>query len=66
MLDLRGFLLDRRLSVAELDVDTSYERAEGIIRNYLKPTFGELKTDKLTAELPELFYARLRQSQEQC
>lgn len=61
-----AFLLDRWLGVAELDVDTSYERAEGIIRNYLKPTFGNLKASKLTAEMLELFYARLRQCQEQC
>jgi integrase len=60
-----GFLLDRWLGVAELD-ETSYERAEGIIRNYLKPTFGTLKASKLTAEMLELFYARLRQCQEQC
>ena len=37
-----GWLLDRWLGVAELD-ETSYERAEGITRNYLKPTFGDLK-----------------------
>ena len=60
-----SFLLDRWLGVAELD-ETSYERAEGIIRNYLKPTFGDLKAGKLTAEMLELFYARLRQCQEQC
>ncbi|NUK70791.1 hypothetical protein HRW23_14080 [Streptomyces lunaelactis] len=30
-----SFLLDRWLGVAELD-EMSYERAEGIIRNYLK------------------------------
>ncbi|MGW9023089.1 tyrosine-type recombinase/integrase [Streptomyces sp. NPDC055722] len=60
-----SFLLDRWLSVAELD-ETSYERAEGIIRNYLKPTFGDLKAGKLTAEMLELFYARLRQCQDQC
>jgi hypothetical protein len=45
-----SFLLDRWLGVAELD-ETSYERAEGIIRNYLKPTFGDLKAGKLTAEI---------------
>ncbi|MGW1888322.1 hypothetical protein [Streptomyces sp. NPDC001970] len=61
-----SFLLDRRLGVAEFDVDTWYERAVGIIRNYLKPTFGNLKAGKLTAEMLELFYARLRQCQEQC
>ncbi|MGW1912626.1 hypothetical protein ACWCQS_18360 [Streptomyces sp. NPDC002076] len=60
-----SFLLDRWLCVAELD-ETSYERAEGIIRNCLKPTFGDLKAGKLTAEMLELFYARLRQCQEQC
>ncbi|MGW1364863.1 GntR family transcriptional regulator [Streptomyces chartreusis] len=52
-----SFLLDRWLGVAELD-ESSYERAEGIIRNYLKPTFGELKAAKLNAEMLELFYAR--------
>ncbi|MFD5854919.1 tyrosine-type recombinase/integrase [Streptomyces chartreusis] len=60
-----AFLLDRWLGVAELD-ESSYERAESIIRNYLKPTFGDLKAAKLTAEMAELFYARLRQCQEQC
>ncbi|MGY6020354.1 tyrosine-type recombinase/integrase [Streptomyces spinosirectus] len=60
-----AFLLHRWLGVAELD-ETSYERAEGIIRNYLKPTFGDLKASKLTAEMLELFYARLRQCQDQC
>ncbi|MGW6961751.1 tyrosine-type recombinase/integrase [Streptomyces chartreusis] len=60
-----AFLLDRWLGVAEFD-ETSYERAEGIIRNYLKPTFGTLKAGKLTAEMLELFYSRLRQCQEQC
>ncbi|GHI02343.1 hypothetical protein AQI88_13435 [Streptomyces cellostaticus] len=60
-----SFLLDRWLGVAELD-ETSYERAEGIIRNYLKPTFDDLKAGKLTAEMLELFYARLRQCQDQC
>ncbi|GGL03713.1 tyrosine-type recombinase/integrase [Streptomyces flaveus] len=60
-----SFLLDRWLGVAELD-ETSYERAEGIIRNYLKPTFGDLKTGKLTAEMLELFYSRLRKCREQC
>ncbi|MPY48772.1 hypothetical protein FPZ41_09400 [Streptomyces sp. K1PN6] len=59
-----AFLLDRWLGVAELD-ETSYERAEGIIRNYIKPTFGDLKAGKLTAEMLELFYARLRQRQDQ-
>ncbi|MER5938637.1 tyrosine-type recombinase/integrase [Streptomyces sp. NPDC001928] len=58
-----SFLLDRWLGVAELD-RTSYDRAEGIIRNYLKPTFGDLKAGKLTAEMLELFYARLRQCQD--
>ncbi|MFC4609035.1 hypothetical protein ACFO9E_14600 [Streptomyces maoxianensis] len=43
-----AFLLDRRLGVADLD-ETSYERAEGIIRNYLKPTFGGLKASTPTA-----------------
>ncbi|MFE5406663.1 hypothetical protein ACFQ9Z_36220 [Streptomyces sp. NPDC056580] len=60
-----SFLLDRWLGVAQLD-ETSYDRAEGIIRNYLKPTFGDLKAGKLTAETLELFYARLRQCQGQC
>ena len=55
----------RSLGVAELN-ETSYERAEGIIRNYLKPTFGDTKAGKLTAEMQELFYARLRQCREQC
>ncbi|MFD9209814.1 hypothetical protein ACFVZM_26505 [Streptomyces sioyaensis] len=52
--------------MAELDEDTSYERAEVIIRNYLKPTFGDMKAGKLATEMLELFYARLRQCQEQC
>lgn len=60
-----SFLLDRWLGVAELD-ESSYERTEGIIRNYLKPTFGDLKAGKLTAEMLELFYAPLRQCEEQC
>lgn len=60
-----AFLLDRWLGVTELD-ETSYERAEGITRNYLKPTFGDTKAGKLTAEMLELFYARLRQCREQC
>jgi integrase len=60
-----SFRLDRGLGVAELD-ETSYERAKGQIRNYLKPTFGDLKASALTAEMLELFYARLRQRQEQC
>jgi len=60
-----AFLLNRWLGVAELE-ETSNERVEGIIRNYLKPTFGDLKAGKLTAEMLELFYARLRQCQEQC
>lgn len=29
-----SFRLDRWLGIAELDEDTSYERAEGIIRNF--------------------------------
>ncbi|MBT1095092.1 tyrosine-type recombinase/integrase [Streptomyces sp. Tu102] len=60
-----SFLLDRWLGVAGLD-ETSYERTEGIIRNHLKPTFGDLKAGKLTVEMLELFYARLGQCQEQC
>ncbi|WP_262062608.1 GntR family transcriptional regulator [Streptomyces sp. STR69] len=60
-----SFLLDRWLGVAELD-ESSYERAEGLIRNYLKPTFGDLKASKLTAEMLELLYARLRRCREQC
>ncbi|GAA3817627.1 hypothetical protein GCM10022206_65100 [Streptomyces chiangmaiensis] len=60
-----SFLLDRWLGIAELD-ETSYERTEGLIRNYLKPTFGDLKASKLTAEKLELFYARLRRCREQC
>ncbi|MFE5890468.1 tyrosine-type recombinase/integrase [Streptomyces sp. NPDC056462] len=60
-----SFLLDRWLGVAEHE-ETSHDRAEGIIRNYLKPTFGDLKAGKLTPEMLELFYARLRQCQEQC
>ncbi|MEU0027881.1 hypothetical protein [Streptomyces sp. NPDC006335] len=60
-----SFLLDRWLGVAALD-ETSYERAAGQIRNYLKPTFVDLKASALTAEMLELFYARLRQCQEQC
>ncbi|MER7662646.1 hypothetical protein [Streptomyces sp. NPDC096193] len=61
-----SFLLDRWLGIAELDEDTSYERAEGIIRNYLKPTFGDMKASKVTAEMLELFYSRLRKCREQC
>ncbi|WP_338672198.1 tyrosine-type recombinase/integrase [Streptomyces sp. SCSIO 30461] len=61
-----SFLLDRWLDVAELDEDTSHERAEGIIRNYLKPTFGDMKANKVTAEMLELFYSRLRKCREQC
>jgi integrase len=60
-----SFLLDRWLGVAELD-ETSYERTEGLIRTYLKPTFGDLKASKLTAEMVELFYARLLRCREQC
>ncbi|MEU2155590.1 hypothetical protein ABZ532_11345 [Streptomyces sp. NPDC019396] len=61
-----AFLLDRWHGVAELDEDTSYERAEGIIRNYLKPTFGDMKAGKVTAEMLELFYSRLRKCRKQC
>ncbi|MEU0036997.1 hypothetical protein [Streptomyces sp. NPDC006333] len=49
-----SFLIDRRLDVAEFD-ETSYERAKGQIRNYLKPTFSDLKASALTAEMLELF-----------
>ncbi|WP_328404179.1 hypothetical protein OHS70_34780 [Streptomyces sp. NBC_00390] len=38
----------RDLGVAELD-ETSRERAEGIVRSYLEPTFGDLKAGKPTA-----------------
>lgn len=60
-----NFLLDRWLNIAEME-DTSRERAENQVHNYLKPTFGDLKAGKLTAEMLELFYARLRRCREQC
>ncbi|KPI04833.1 hypothetical protein OK074_4497 [Actinobacteria bacterium OK074] len=60
-----GFLLDRWLSVTE-QTASSYERAEGLIRTYLKPAFGDLQVAKLTVEMVDLFYARLRRCREQC
>ncbi|MEV8568283.1 hypothetical protein AB0436_22355 [Streptomyces sp. NPDC051322] len=35
-------------------------------QNHGEHQFGDLKTGKLTAEMLELFYARLRQRQDQC
>ncbi|KPI12037.1 transcriptional regulator, GntR family [Actinobacteria bacterium OK074] len=60
-----AFLLDRWLGVTE-QTPTSYDRAEGLIRNYLKPAFGDLQVAKLTVEMIDLFYARLRRCREQC
>lgn len=60
-----GQILDRYMAVNRVD-DSTVERYEELIRLYLKPAFGKLKASKLTAEMIELFYARLQRCKEQC
>lgn len=60
-----GQILDRWMTVHKVD-DSTAERYLNAIDGYIKPTFGNLKVGKLTAEMLELFYARLQRCSEQC
>jgi hypothetical protein len=60
-----GQVLDRWLEVAELEESTK-ERYEQLVRDYLKPTFGTVAAHRLSAEAVELFYARLRVCSQLC
>lgn len=46
--------------------DTTRQRYEGLVRLYVRPTFGERPAGKLDAELLERFYARLRRCNRLC
>ena len=58
-------VLERWLDVAELE-DTTRQRYEGLVRLYIRPTFGSRGVAKLDAELLERFYARLRRCKRLC
>jgi integrase len=60
-----GYVIDRWLEVTQLE-DTTRQRYEGLIRRYIRPTFGSMPAAKLTAELLERFYARLQQCNKLC
>ncbi len=50
-------VIERWLDVAELQ-DTTRQRYDGLVRLYIRPTFGKRNVAKLDAELLERFYAR--------
>ncbi len=54
-----GEVIDKWLEVAELE-ETTRNRYSGLVRLYIRPTFGERTVGKLDPELLERFYARLR------
>jgi integrase len=54
-----GYLLDRWLEVAELEVSTR-DGYEGYIRRYIRPLLGALPLRKLTVDALDRFYAHLR------
>ena len=58
-------VIERWLDVAELQ-DTTRQRYEGLVRLYIRPTFGKRNVAKLDAELLERFYARLRRCKRLC
>jgi integrase len=58
-------VLDQYMTIAKLDERTR-EDYQDLIRLYLKPTFGKGPAAKLSEEMLELFYARLRRCKEQC
>lgn len=60
-----GQLVEKWLDVSELE-DTTRQRYEGLVRLYIRPTFGALSAGKLDAELLERFYARLRRCSKLC
>jgi integrase len=60
-----GQILDRWMTVHRVDEGTR-EAYEDLIRLYLRPTFGDEPAGKLSAEMLELFYARLRVCKDQC
>ncbi len=60
-----GALIDKWLEVTEL-ADTTRQRYEGLIRLYIRPTFGALSAGRLDAEVLERFYARLRRCNQLC
>lgn len=60
-----GQLVAKWLDVAQLE-DTTRQRYDGLVRLYIRPTFGSLSAAKLDAELLERFYARLRRCNKLC
>ena len=60
-------LLDRYMEIraSELD-DSTKDRYADLIRLHIKPTFGGKKCSEISAEMLELFYARLQVCTEQC
>ena len=60
-------LLDKYMEIrtSELD-DSTKDRYDDLIRLHIKPTFGKKKCGEISAEMLELFYARLQVCTEQC
>ena len=58
-------VLDQWTEVAG-HADSTRERNENLIRNYIKPNFGAMQANRLDAETLERFYARLLRCSELC
>jgi integrase len=60
-----GFLLDRYLDVADLEVSTR-EAHEGYIRRTIKPVLGDIRVRKLKTDSLDVLYAHLKKCSRLC
>ncbi len=60
-----GYLVDRWLEVAELEVSTR-DGYEGYIRTHIRPALGDMPLRKLTVDVLDRFYAHLRARGRRC
>lgn len=58
-------VIEKWLEVTELE-DKTRQRNDGLLRNHIGPTFGDLPASKLDAETLERYYARLRRCSRLC
>jgi integrase len=60
-----GEIVEKWLEVGEL-AETTRQRYDGLVRNYIQPTFGDSPAAKVDAELLGRFYSRLRRCYRLC